>query len=153
MHEFLWDLPLFPLMVVLATLAIIYVVASKSNRQRRLRYGANFTLAYPIIVVGLFYAHWLVSWYNIGHKPSIWGDDDPWYDCGTKWLYTITFFALFGILPVGCLSVICHIVHVFSNRLSAAQASIRFSTLVSLWFGMFCWLMTDPHQILVWWFD
>jgi hypothetical protein len=110
-------------------------------------------LVYPILVVGLFYADWFLSWHNVGHKPSIWGDDDPYYDCGTKWLYVMTFFALVGVPPVGFLSVISNIAHVFSNRLSAAQASIRLSTLVSLWLGMFYWLASDPHQIMDWWMD
>jgi hypothetical protein len=153
MHDFLWDAGL-ALAAVPVILAIVYVlVSTKSDRHRRLRYGANFTLAYPIIVVGLFYADWFLSWYNIGHKPSIWGDDDPYYDCGSKWLYTITFFALAGVLPVGCLSVISHIAHVYCNRLSAAQASLRLFTLVSLWLGMICWFISDGHQIMVWWID
>ena len=157
-HDFLWG-PFFPagfifLAAVLAILGTIYVaVSTPSNRRRGLRYMANFTLAYPIVVVGLLYADWFLSWYNIGHKPSIWGDDDPYYDCGTKWLYVTTYFALVGILPVGCLSVISNIAHVFCNRLSAAQASIRLFTLSSLWLGMICWFMSDGHQIMVWWMD
>ena len=142
------------LVAVLAILGTVYVgVSTQSNRHRRLRYASNFTLAYPILVVGLFYADWLLSWYNIGHKPLIGGDDDPYYDCGTKWLYVMTWFAVVGIFPVGFLSVISNFAHVFCNRLSAAQASIRLCTLVSLWLGMIYWFKSDPHQIMAWWID
>ena len=124
-------------------------------RQRRwLRRIANATLAYPIVVVGLWYGEWFAAWFVLGRQPIPW-EDDPYYMVGVAgWIYYITFVALIGILPVGPAAIFSNLMHIALNRPTAVQAGIRLQTLVALWLGMWVLVFTDPYYpILKWWID
>ena len=126
---------------------------STSSGSRLLRFFANATLAYPLIVVGLFYGEWFLAWHVLGHEPRV-SDDDPKFIDGSSWMHDITLLALTGILPVGVASIVTNVVYIVRDRPSAAQAGIRLQTLVALWLGMFVLVFCDLYYpVGEWWFD
>jgi hypothetical protein len=122
------------------------------QRPRLLRFLADATLLYPVMVLGSLYGQWLLSWYILGHKP-IYMTDDPKYISGANWMYWVTAIALSGIMPITCAALACNTAHVCRHRSSAAQVSIRVFTFVGLWLGLLVTIVRDPHGIMAWWLD
>ncbi|HJQ81211.1 MAG TPA: hypothetical protein VJ828_14720 [Lacipirellulaceae bacterium] len=132
--------------------ACVSLALFEKRRLRLLRFLADVSLLYPCIVVFLLYSQWILSWYMLGHRPE-WSTDDPKYINGASWMHLINLIVLVGILPIIFGAVAFNVMHILRNRTSAAQASIRIATLVSLWLGLLIWMNRDPHGIIEWWLD
>jgi hypothetical protein len=121
---------------------------------RRLRVLANLTLAYPVLVVAIWYGEWFFAWYILGRQPIPWEDDPVSMVGSAGCMYFVTFVSLIGILPIGATAVIANVWHIAANGPTAVQAGIRLQTLVALWLGMWILVFTDPYYpIGKWWID
>jgi hypothetical protein len=128
-------------------------VEPSGRRSRLLAILAHATLAYPLIVLGLLYGQWLVAWIALGHKPSLWGNDDPKFITVSSWMHPVTAIALLAMLPLGFTAIVSNIVYILKYRLSSCQATIRLHVLLGLWLGTLVSLFQDPHGIVQWWID
>src|SRR5262245_22445840 len=101
-----------------------------------LRYVANATMVYPLVVMGLLYGEYYLAWHFLGHQPLTNGDDSPWDIVG--WLHLFNWnFGVIGVNLMLPLSLASNIAYVIVQRPSAVQASIRLWTLASFWLASF----------------
>ena len=119
---------------------------------RWLAFFAHATAAYPLLLLGSLYGEWLLSWWVLGHRPRP-SLDDPKSIDATIWMHIVTYLALRGFAPAGCVAVVLNTLYAINHRVRGSRLLVRVAVIAALWLGTFALLRWDPGLVLFWWFD
>jgi hypothetical protein len=119
---------------------------------RALAVLAYTTAAYPLLLVGLLYGQWLLSWWVLGRqpRPSL---DDPAYIAGTSWMHWVTGLVFIGYVPMFIAAAVLNTLCALRHRNPGAQSAIRMTGCVTLWLGSLLLFRADPGLVVAWWCD
>lgn len=107
-------------------------------------------LSYPILLVGQFYASWLLAWVILGRQPRVsW--DDPHETVGLPYvLGGLLVPCLFAAVGITLGSLVARIV----RRDAPRRRSLFFAILtISVWAGAMALMHWDPLRVCEWWLD
>jgi hypothetical protein len=107
-------------------------------------------LTYPILLVGQFYASWLLAWVILGRQPRVsW--DDPYETVGMPYvLGGLLVPCLFAAAGITLGSLIAR----FVRRDAPGWRSLALAILtVGIWIAALALLRWDPLRVCEWWID
>ena len=132
--------------------ALHYAPPEKHRRHSVLAILANMSGTYPLVLAGLLYGQWVLSWYFLGHIPRS-SLDDPKYITGANWMHPLTYMALVASLPAFFVGLGLSVLYLLMIRSRTQPAAIRMTIFTALWISIYTLLNWDPAHVLYWWMD
>src|SRR5688500_7328529 len=116
-------------MTPLMTRALDYARPPARRPSSVLALFAHATAAYPLFLIASLYGEWLVAWCVLGEL------DEPNSIRGRGWMHVLTFFAMSGFVPVGCLASVLNAGYLIRVSASSGHMVLRLIGLLALWRG------------------
>lgn len=109
---------------------------------------ANVLLIYPLLYLTLIYAHWALTWFELGHPPSMY-ENASLLGCNNS-IQLMLIGLMLGLLPAFTCGFITNFVYLLRRERCDLYTKLRTALFVTVWVLTMLLINVDPGSIFQW---